>query len=312
MEDVEALDENDIPELRTTTPTSGGGIFENNPHSIDYEIVIPIIRSLNKIQSEVFYKIRNWCLRKINENINYEPFYLFITGGVGTGKFHIIKAIYYEARKILRNHFREAGEINVLLSASTGVAAHNINGNTIHSLLKIPRACSLPYKPLGENNLNSLKAKLGNLQILIIDEISMISHKLMCYIHGRLRQIKHSGDEEQLFGRVSIVAVGDFYQLPPVKGDKLFSPRVIGKLWTDYFEKVELQEIMRQKYDKIFAELLNRIRIKSKNTALGDSDVQVLKTEKPGRIRTVIYIFIELTNMWTSTTINAFWHFHKN
>jgi len=90
----------------------------------------------------------------------------------------------------------------------------------------------------------TLQAKLSSLQILIIDEISMVDHKLLAYIHGRLRQIKQCHDFSP-FGNVSIIAVGDFYQLSPVKGIGRHAENVL-ILWADHFLFAELTEIMRQ------------------------------------------------------------------
>lgn len=120
----------------------------------------------------------------------------------------------------------------------------------------------MPYQPLSEEKINSLRAKLSNLQILIIDEISMVDHRLLAYIHGRLRQIKQTGDYS-LFGKVSILAVGDFYQLPPVKGTPLYADGKGINLWDGQFSVVELKDIVRQK-NAAFAELLNRLRIRKK------------------------------------------------
>lgn len=53
----------------------------------------------------------------------------------------------------------------------------------------------------------------------MIDEISMVDHNLLAYVHGRLRQIKQRRDHS-LFGKVSVIAVGDFFQLSPVKGNR--------------------------------------------------------------------------------------------
>ena len=74
---------------------------------------------------------------------------------------------------------------------------------------------------------------MGNLQILIIDEVSIVDHRLLVYIHGRLRQIKQTGDYS-LFANVSVICVGDFYQLRPVKGKPLFADG--GNLWEGNFE----------------------------------------------------------------------------
>ena len=119
------------------------------------------------------------------------------------------------------------------------VAAFNINGLTIHSALSITTDMSLPYKPLGEEKICTLRNKLDQLQILIIDEISMVDQKMFCYIHERLRQIKQTRSQ-CAFGNVSVVAVGDFYQLPPVKGKSLHHYAVESSLWHDNFKKVEL------------------------------------------------------------------------
>ena len=118
---------------------------------------LALIRSLNKTQLAVFYEIRQWCLDWANGK-NPAPLHVFITGGAGTGKSHLIKAI---------------------------------------------------------------------LQLLIIDEISMVDHNLFSYVHSRLRQIKQTGDYSS-FGNVSVIAVGDFFQLPPVRGKPLYAEDVCG------------------------------------------------------------------------------------
>ena len=166
----------------------------------------------------------------------------------------------------------------VQLTAPTGTAAYNIKGHTLHSVLNIPIRMKLPYQPLDENKLNTLRAKFERLQILVIDEISMVDKKLLAYINGRLKQIK--GSRNKLFGGVSILAVGDFFQLPPVRKQKplcVFEDTVFD-LWKDNFQKHELHEIMRQKDDRDFALLLNRLRIKTKETKLSDHDLDTLKS----------------------------------
>ena len=64
------------------------------------------------------------------------------------------------------------------------------------------------YYGLTENVLNTLRCKLEKLQIIIIDEISMVSYGILGYVHGRLGQIKQNSAP---FGNVAILAVGEFY-----------------------------------------------------------------------------------------------------
>lgn len=94
------------------------------------------------------------------------------------------------------------------------------------------------------------------LQTLIIDEVSMVDHNLLSYVHGRLRQIKQTGDYS-VFGKVSVVAVDDFYQLPPVRGIPLYSDTKGVNLWHNNFEIAELTKVVRQQ-NACFAEMLNR------------------------------------------------------
>lgn len=187
-----------------------------------------LLRSLNEEQSAVMYAVRQWCLQKLFGQ-NPEPLRLFITGGAGTGKSHLIKAIHYESTRLLSQISESPDDVAVLLTAPTGVAAYNIGAATIHNTFSIGANVRLPYQPLGDEKVNSLRAKMGCLQILI-DEVSMVDHRLLAYIHGRLRQIKQTGDYS-LFANVSVICVGDFYQLRPVKGTPLFADSKGANLW---------------------------------------------------------------------------------
>ncbi|KAE8280185.1 hypothetical protein D5F01_LYC22327 [Larimichthys crocea] len=80
------------------------------------------------------------------------------------------------------------------------------------------------------------------------------------------------------FGGISVLAVGDFYQLPPLGKAKPLCVYEENEfdLWRDYFEMVSLTEIMRQKDDRAFAELLNRLRVKQKQDLLSNEDRELL------------------------------------
>ncbi|XP_076858467.1 uncharacterized protein LOC143512266 isoform X2 [Brachyhypopomus gauderio] len=236
-------------------------------------------QSLNETQAAVFYTVRDWCKRKVL-NENPEQFLYYIAGTAGTGKSHLIKSVYVEATKILHKLpcVREETDISkptVLLSAFTGCASHNINGKTLHSLFKLPRSLKPPYQGLG-NSLDEIRANFSNVQIIIIDEISMVSKPLFAYINWRLQQIRGNNKP---FGNVSIMAVGDFQQLPPLGKAKslcVYEDHVLD-FWRDHFKMVTLTEIMRQKDDLAYAELLNRLRVKRKHDALSAADRSMLE-----------------------------------
>ncbi|KAM7418505.1 hypothetical protein PAMA_015902 [Pampus argenteus] len=249
---------------------------------------LTLIRSLNETQMSIFYSVRQWCLDRVAGK-KPEPLHVFITGGAGTGKSHLIKAIQYEATRLLSRVSHHPDSACVLLTAPTGIAAYNLNASTIHHTFSIGINVRLPYTPLGEEKLNSLRAQLRDVQIVIIDEISMVDHNLLAYVHGRLRQIKQTGDFSP-FGNVCVLAVGDFYQLPPVKGKPLYNDDVAANLWSSFFKVVELTTVVRQK-DSAFADLLNRLRTRTKKTPMLNSDIDVLKSRETGEVSSALHIF---------------------
>ncbi|XP_055084859.1 uncharacterized protein LOC117386041 [Periophthalmus magnuspinnatus] len=247
-----------------------------------------LVKTLNEQQLSIFYKVRQWCLDKVAGN-NPEPLHVFITGGAGTGKSHLIRAIQYEASRLFAPICHSPDNVSVLLTAPTGIAAYNLQAATIHTTFSIGTNVSLPYTPLGEEKINTLRVKYMDLQIVIIDEVSMVDKKLFTYIHGRLRQIKQSGDFSP-FGNVSVIAVGDFYQLSPVMGQALYKENIGVNLFTDLFKIAELTIVVRQK-DNTFAELLNRLRVRSRGTPLLDGDIDILKRCETGEDPDVLHIF---------------------
>ena len=115
----------------------------------------------------------------------------------------------------------EPDDVIVLLTAPTGVAAFNIQGMTLHSVLLLGTS-KFSSQPLTQDKLNTLRTKLFNLQLLIIDEISIVGSNMLFQIHKRLQQLKGKGDDTT-FGDISILAVGDLYQLQPVAQPHIFA-----------------------------------------------------------------------------------------
>ncbi|KAK0145565.1 ATP-dependent DNA helicase PIF1 [Merluccius polli] len=242
------------------------------------DFVRKLYRSLNETQASIFYTVRDWCRKRVWGH-NPDQFFYFVSGGAGCEKSHVIKCIHEEATKILRQlpRFRDQGDMStpaVLLTAFTGTAAFNISGKTLHSMLKLPRSLKPPYLGLG-NALDEMRAILSDAEILIIDEITMVSKELFAYVHWRFQQIKGN---KKPFGGMSVLAVGDFYQLPPLGKAKPLCVYEEGVLdvWKDNFQMVNLTQIMRQRDDLVFAELLNRLRVKTKTDTLRDEDRALL------------------------------------
>lgn len=132
-------------------------------------------------------------------------------------ELELIKAIHYEAERLFRKTLSSPDCVSVVLTAFTGTAAFNIGGNTIHKVFSLTKFLPVPYEPLKEQTLSALRVKLESLQILVIDEVSMVYKRLLYYVHERLVQIKRC---KKPFGGVTVLAVGDFFQLPPVKQSK--------------------------------------------------------------------------------------------
>jgi ATP-dependent DNA helicase PIF1 len=190
----------------------------------------------------------------------------------------------------------------VLLTAPTATAAFNIGGTTLHQAFSLSKSLPLPYIYKRDDELNKLRSKLQYLNILIIDEISMVGQRMLLYVSERLRQIKQSGNA--LFGNISVIAVGDFYQLPPVKQKTLYDLRPVNyfPLWSLHFSIVSLSQIMRQKDDAPFAELLNRLRLKTKSQHLIQEDCTSLQSCEDHLVPPETLTYLELTKKCQNTT----------
>ena len=148
-----------------------------------------------------------------------------------------------------------------MLLAPIGVAAININGNSIHSGLHIP--CRGKLLPLNYANKAKLRNKYSEVELVIIDEISMVSGTLFYQIHKRLNEIFSPG-QDILFGRKSIVVCRNLHQLPLVNAKPVLTFNVTETmegftsmhLWHK-LKLAELDQVMRQ--DNMFENLLSKI-----------------------------------------------------
>lgn len=180
--------------------------------------------------------------------------HVFITGKAGTGKTTFLRYLVSHAAKKL------------IVTASTGIAAINAGGMTLHSLLKIPLGPISPEEPIKSKLHKDRYNLLNRIDGIIIDEISMVRPDVMDFVDKRLQLVKQS---DKPFGGLQIIMFGDLFQLPPViarneadvldrfyKGPYFFHANVFNNTG---FHVIELNHIFRQS-DRRFIEILNNIR----------------------------------------------------
>lgn len=224
--------------------------------------------------------IENIELDETNQEFNYASDFVkhtnklvYITGKAGTGKTTFLK------------YLRETTSKNTVILAPTGVAAMNAGGQTIHSFFQIPLSIYLPddkrlrtKAPIGDEDKSTIfdhfkyfKERLEiirGLELLIIDEVSMVRCDLLDLVDRILRVFRRK--ENEAFGGVQLILIGDTFQLPPIadfdqwellsphyKSPFFFSSKIIELNKPIY---LELKKIYRQN-EQEFIDLLNRIRI---------------------------------------------------
>ena len=134
---------------------------------------------------------------------------VFFTGSAGTGKSVLLREII----KVLREKYKRESD-RVAVTASTGLAACNVGGVTLHSFAGIGLGKEAVPELVKKIKRNS-KAKLRwmRTKVLIIDEISMVDGDLFDKLEAIARAIRNNG---RPFGGIQLVITGDFFQLPPV------------------------------------------------------------------------------------------------
>ena len=209
------------------------------------------------------------------ECVQYTNQLIYLTGKAGTGKTTFLK------------YLRKVTSKKMVVLAPTGVAAINAKGQTIHSFFHIPISLFVPDdKRLNEgfydtfHYRNDTNKMIRNMELLVIDEISMVRCDLLDVVDIILRRIRKSSLP---FGGVQVLLIGDTFQLPPVvtkndwsvlrpfyDSEFFFSARVMNRLKPLY---IELKKVYRQK-EKDFVDVLNRIRVGKQDA----TDIQLLNS----------------------------------
>ena len=198
---------------------------------------------------------------------------VFLTGPGGTGKTALIREIYNNCNK------------NIQLTALTGVAAIQLHerAKTLHSWAGIGLGDQSVDKYVTKiRSSKALLDKWKKIQILVIDEVSMLSDDLFDKLEGIARIIRQC---DKPFGGIQVVLSGDFYQLPPVKNNSKFCFES-DKFDSLFSVKVVLDSIFRQK-DPVLIKILQNIRLGK----ITKSNIKVLEQriiKSDGDIRPVI------------------------
>jgi len=225
----------------------------------------------------------NTLFKIASDLVNHTSRHIFLTGKAGTGKTTFLKYI------------KESCAKKMAVVAPTGVAAINAGGVTIHSFFQLPLSPFIPevrgFMPGGEEasnkhtllgrlRLNSERRKvLQELELLVIDEISMVRCDVVDAIDLVLRHVRHRYNER--FGGVQVLFIGDMFQLPPVVKEQewnllrdyynspyFFDSHVVKKDPPVY---IEFNKIYRQT-EQSFINLMNKVR----NNQLDEFDLKAL------------------------------------
>ncbi|TKA55607.1 hypothetical protein B0A53_02785 [Rhodotorula sp. CCFEE 5036] len=184
---------------------------------------------------------------------------VFFTGSAGTGKSVLLREIISS----LKRKYRGSGDA-VAVTASTGMAACNIGGTTIHSFAGIGLGVGTPDQLVSNVMRNkTAKTKWQRVKVLVIDEVSMVDGQLfdkLAYIANKLRQKVGSKAAKKPFGGIQLVVTGDFFQLPPVTKGSNPSFAFQAAAWKESIDHtVNLTQVFRQK-DTRFIDMLNEMR----------------------------------------------------
>ncbi|KAL0252570.1 hypothetical protein I308_101962 [Cryptococcus tetragattii IND107] len=179
---------------------------------------------------------------------------VFFTGSAGTGKSVLLREIIHA----LRNKYAKNPDA-VAVTASTGIAACNIGGVTLHSFGGVGLATDAPEVLLRKLKMNKkASGRWTKTKVLIIDEVSMVDGAMFdkfCKLGQLIRK------NSKPWGGIQIIVTGDFFQLPPVtKNGGVPKFAFEAEMWDETIHlSVNLTKVFRQK-DQRFVDMLNEMR----------------------------------------------------
>lgn len=235
---------------------------------------------------------------------------IFLTGSAGTGKTYVLNSFI----KYLNKY-----KIPTAVTASTGIAATHIKGQTIHSWVGMGIKDQMTFKEIHMVGTNkAFKKKIEKTKILIIDEISMLHQKQINLVD---KILQYHRDSQLPFGGIQVVVCGDFFQLPPIgNGYELSKDKFafMGESWVNaQFSICYLTEQFRQNKNSL-SQVLNEIRLGSVSSEskenLNKASKNLLKNSSPIKLYThnadvdkindleLDKIDVKAKNFWAKTT----------
>ena len=180
------------------------------------------IATLNKEQHLAYAIVFDHFIQQSKDQL------LILTGLVGSGKSYVINA--------MKTMLIEKCKV----CAFFGIAAFNVKGKTLHSLLQLPTGGKRSSELKGQ----ALQDEMDNVQYLIINEYSVIGQKMFGWINIRCKQA--IGVSSLPFGGISVILVGDVGQLPPVTDKVIYHDQPSGKIGTEGY-------IVYRQFDKLLS-----------------------------------------------------------
>ncbi|KAL3757376.1 hypothetical protein ACHAWU_008537 [Discostella pseudostelligera] len=183
----------------------------------------------------------------------------FFTGPAGSGKSHVLSTLLKANEEGIGNAMNNGKPRKIIVTATTGVAACNVGGVTIHSFAGVgagnASAAEIAKRVMGNEYT---KGRWRDVDVLVIDEISMLAGSFLdklSFVASRAR------NDRRPFGGVQLVVCGDFFQLPPVElGKDGFAFEA--KCWSEVITcSVLLKQVFRQQGDVTLMNILDEARV---------------------------------------------------
>ncbi len=233
----------------------------------------------------------NEDLKKIDDFIRNGD-NVFVTGFAGTGKSYIL------------NKLKEKYKKKLTITSTTGIAAVNVKGQTLHSWAGVG-LCRNPINVTVDKirQRPTQFRQIVGCKILAIDEISMLNVETFQYVNEVLKQVR---ENDKPFGGIQVLFIGDFFQLPPVEQGESFERRYCFE--TELWDELELKNVVLKRNfrqnEEDFIKALSDMRI----NRLTEEDIDLLETrcvdEDDGEI---LHIFStnEEANRYNAVKFNA-------